>query len=176
MDKRRQMALVQRRRDELSKALRKGLERFKQMGIRADVYVPDFKDNTAFLLIDEKSLGGYFQRRILSKLKKIGSDISVKSGIEDDVLITKIVSKAEVNKESLNKDVSRVKEEMEKIKIKTEIFVNCEDYTTILILMDMTDISNYFDRVVKETIKRNRIKVMCDVYRESNVMVVRFVR
>ena len=170
------MALVQRRRDELSKALRKGLERFKQMGIRADVYVPDFKDNTAFLLIDEKSLGGYFQRRILSKLKKISKDISVKSGIEDDVLITKIVSKAEVSKESINEDVSRVKEEMEKIKIKTEIFVNCEDYTTILILMDMTDISNYFDRVVKETIKRNRIKVMCDVYRESNVMVVRFVR
>ena len=170
------MALVQRRRDELSKALRKGLERFKQMCIKADVYVPDFKDNTAFLLIDEKSLGCYFQGRILSKLKRVSKDISVKSGIEDDVLITKIVSKAEVNKESLSKDISRVKEEMEKIKIKTEIFVNCEDYTTILILMDMTDISNYFDRVVKETIKRNRIKVMCDVYRESNVMVVRFVR
>jgi len=121
-------------------------------------------------------LGGYFQRKILSKLRKLGNDISVKSGIEDDVLITKIVSKAEVNNESINEDVSRVKEEMKKIKIKTEIFVNCEDYTTILILMDITDISNYFDRVVKETIKRNRIKVLCDVYRESNVMVVRFVR
>jgi len=101
----------------------------------------------------------------------LGKDINVKSSIKDDVLITKIVSRAEVNEEEV-----RIKEELNKMKIKSEVFVDVKDYVNLTLLMDVNSIVEYFDRQVKKTIESRRIKVLTTVYRENNVLVVRFAK
>jgi len=176
MDKRQQYALIQRRKGELAKALREGLSKFTQLGIKADVYVPKGKDNVAYLLIDEDDLTKFFQRRTVSKMRKLGKDINVKSSIKDDVLITKIVSRAEVNEEEVDKDINRVKGELNKMKIRSEVFVDVKDYVSLTFLMDVNSIVEYFDRQVKKTIESKRVKVLTTVYRENNVLVVRFAK
>jgi len=176
MDKHKQMALISRRRGELTKALREGLGRFRQLGIRADVYAPKGKDSVAYLLIDENDLAKFFQRRTVSRMRKLGKDINVKSTMKDDVLITKIISRAEVNEEDVNKDVSRVKEELSKMKIKSEVFVDVKDYVNLTILMDVNSIVEYIGEQVKKAIESKRIKVTTTVYRENNVLVVRFAK
>jgi len=176
MDKRQQYALIQRKRGELAKALREGLNKFTQLGIKADVYAPKGKDNVAYLLIDESDLTKFFQRRMVSRMRKLGKDISVKSSIKDDVLITKIISRAEVNEEDVDRDVNRVKEELNKMKIKCEVFVDITDYVNVTFLMDINSIVKYFDEQVKKVIESKRIKVMTAVYRENEVLVVRFAK
>jgi len=176
MNKRQQYALIQRKRGELAKALREGLNRFAQLGIKADVYAPKGRDNVAYLLIDENDLTKFFQRRMVSRMRKLGKDISVKSSIKDDVLITKIVSRAEVNEEEVDKDVNRVKDELNKMKIKSEVFVDVKDYVNLTFLMDMNSIVVYFDEQIKKVIESKRIKVLTTVYRENNVLVVRFAK
>ena len=146
MDKRQQYALIQRRKGELAKALREGLNRFTQLGIKADVYVPKGKDNVAYLLIDEDDLTKFFQRRTVSKMRKLG------------------------------KDINRVKGELNKMKIRSEVFVDVKDYVNLTFLMDVNSIVEYFDRQVKKTIESKRVKVLTTVYRENNVLVVRFAK
>jgi len=176
MDKRQQYALVNRRRGELAKALREGIARFAQMGIRADVFIPQGKDNVAFLLVDEEDLVAFLQRKIASKMKRLGKDITVKSSIVEEVVVTKIVSTAKVDKDTVEQDVNKTKEELSKMKIKSEVFVDVSDYVTLTFLMELGSVVRYFDEQVKKMVESNRIKVAADVYREKGVMVVRFVK
>ncbi len=176
MDKRQQYALIHRKRGELAKALREGLGRLNKMGIKSDIYVPKGKDNVAYLLIDENDLCRFFQRKVTSRIRKLSNEIQVKSGIIDDVLATKIIAD-EVNiDEDINKDIDKVKNELNNMKIRTEIFVDTKEYTTLTFLMNINDIVNYFDNQIKDTISKRRIKVSVATYRENGVLVIRFTK
>jgi len=173
-DKRQQMAILERKRGQLYQALRENLAKFAKMGIKAEVFIPQGKDNTAFLLIDENTIAKYFQRRIARYLRQIDRNITIKGKLESDVLVLSVTASIVPKREELDKVSSKIKEELGKDGIRTEVFYDVKDYTRINTLMDFNDVVAYFDKRVRETIEKSKYKVEVATYRESNVLAIRF--
>lgn len=167
------MAILERKRGQLYQALRDNLARFAKMGIKAEVYIPQGKDNVAYLLIDENDIARFFQRRIAKYLRQIDRNITIKGKLEEDVLVLSVITGITPKREELDKVSTKIKEELGKDGIKSEVFYDVKDYTRINTLMDFNDIVSYFDKRVRETIEKNRYKVEVATYRENNVLAIR---
>ena len=173
-DKRQQMAILERKRGQLYQALRENLAKFAKMGIKAEVFIPQGKDNTAFLLIDENSIARFFQRRIGRYLRQIDRNITIKGKLEDDVLVLSVTTSITPRKGELDELSSKIREELAKDNIRCELFYSVEDYTKIVTLIDFNDVVSYFDRKVREVMEKSKYKVEVATYRESNVLAIRF--
>ena len=168
------MAILERKRGQLYQALRENLAKFAKMGIRAEVFIPQGKDNTAFLLIDENSIARFFQRRIGRYLRQIDRNITIKGKLEDDVLVLSVTTSITPRKGELDELSSKIREELAKDNIRCELFYSVEDYTKIVTLIDFNDVVSYFDRKVREVMEKSKYKVEVTTYRESNVLAIRF--
>jgi len=172
-DKRQQMAILQRKRGELVKALKESLAEFTRLGIKAGVYVPEGKDNVAYLLVNETDIGKFFTRRVRRYLRDVDKNIDVKSTFEEDTLVTKVIGKAEIDEQSISESVNRAKEDLTKIGIRAEIYVEHKEATETYLVIDMDSVVTYFEKICKEVIRKKKIKVEVVCYRENQVVVVR---
>ena len=172
-EKRKQMALIERARGEVAKAVREVMANFRALGIDAYVKVPDIKEKLAYIVIPNTEIVDFMMRKVASHLKKVDRNISTKGGILDEFVVIKAVCTSDIKLEDVNRSIEKFVEEMKKNEINSTVSIQGDDYVTVSVLVNYLDISKYLGREVSRVVSRNnpRVGIVCHV--ENDMFVVR---